>query len=173
MLAYLFFHRPAAGVEPPVYEAALRRFHASLAAARPLGFIGSSTYRAGGGYRDWYLVESSAALDRLNAAAVSGARSSDHEAVAHMSADGAGKLLALVSGNPRTDAGFEIHLSKPAGMTYPEFYERLKPWTDRPEITLWRRMMVLGPPPEFCLTASSDQTLPAAMSPDRVRRDAV
>jgi len=173
VLAYLFFHRPAVGVEPAVYEAALRRFHASLAAAGPPGFIGSRTYRVGGRYSDWYLVESSAALDELNEAAVNSARSSDHDAVAHMSADGAGKLLALVTGKPRTDAGFEIHFSKPVGMTYPEFYERLKPWTDRPEMTLWRRMMVLGPPPEFCLTASSDQMLPAAMSPDRLRRDAI
>jgi hypothetical protein len=173
LLAYVFFHRPAAGVEAPAYEAALRRFHASLAAAGPPGFVGSCTYRVDGGYGDWYLVESSAALDRLNEAAVGGARASDHDAVAHMSADGAGKLLTLVSGNVRTEPGFEIRFSKPAGMAYPELYERLKPWTDRPELTLWRRMMVLGPPPEFCLTGPSDQTLPAAMSPESFARELV
>ena len=166
MLAYVFFHRPAPGLETTVYEAALRRFHASLAEATPAGFAGSSTYRVREGYSDWYLVESSAALDPLNEAAVTGARSSDHDAVAHMSADGAGKLLALVSGRARFEPGFEIRFSKPAGMTYPELYDRLKPWTDRPELTLWRRMMVLGPPPEFCLTAPSDQMLPAALSPE-------
>ena len=173
MLAYVFFHRAAPGVQAPAYETALRRFHESLAGSPPSGFISSSTYRVGGGYGDWYLIESSAALDALNEAAVKGARSSDHDAVAHMSADGAGKLLALVSGNARTEPGFEIRFSKPAGMTYPELYERLKPWTDRAELTLWRRMMVLGPAPEFCLTAPSDQTLPAAMSPESLTRDPI
>lgn len=173
MLAYVFFHRPAPGVETQAYEAALRRFHASLAEGPPSGFIGSSTYRVGGGYADWYLVESSAALDALNEAAVNSARSSDHNALAHMSADGAGKLQTLVSGHARTEPGFEIRFSKPAGMTYPEFYGRLKPWTDRAELTLWRRMMVLGPPPEFCLTAPSDQMLPAAMSPESLPRELI
>jgi hypothetical protein len=173
LLAYVFFHRPAPGVEAPIYEAALRRFHASLAAAPPFGFVGSITYRVAQGYSDWYLVESSAALDQLNEAAVNSARSSDHDAVAHMSADGAGKLLALVSGSPRTEPGFEIRFSKPAGMTYPALYERLKPWTGRAELTLWRRMMVLGPPPEFCLTAPSDQMLPSTMSPESLTREPI
>jgi hypothetical protein len=173
LLAYLFFHRPAPGVEVPIYEAALRRFHASLSAAPPSGFVGSNTYRVGQRYSDWYLVESSAALDQLNEAAVNTARSSDHDAVAHMSADGVGKLLALVSGSPRTEPGFEIRFSKPAGMTYPVFYERLKPWTGQAELTLWRRMMVLGPPPEFCLTAPTDQMLPAAMSPESLARELI
>ena len=173
MLAYVFFHRPAPGVQPPAYEAALQKFHASLGAARPSGLIGSSTYRVGGGYADWYLVESSAALDALNEAAVSGARSSQHDAVAHMSADGSGKLLTLVTGLARSEPGFETRFSKPAGMTYPELYERLKPWTDRPEVALWRRMMVLGPPPEFCLTGPSDQILPSAMNPESFPRGLV
>ena len=173
MLAYVFFHRPAPGIEAPIYEAALRRFHDSLSSAPPLGFAGSSTYRIGQSYSDWYLVESSAALDQLNEAAVNSARSSDHDAVAHMSADGTGKLLALVSGSPRTEPGFEIRFSKPAGMTYPAFYERLKPWTDQAELTLWRRMMVLGPPPEFCLLAPSEIQLPEEMRPEILRRDPV
>ena len=173
MLAYVFFHRPASGVETAAYEAALRRFHSSLAATPPPGFIGSTTYRVGGGYGDWYLVETSAALDWLNEGAVNSARAVDHDEVAHMSADGAGKLLTLVSGKARTVPGFEIRFSRPAGMAYPELYERLKPWTDRPELTLWRRMMVLGPPPEFCLTTPSEQTLPAAMSPESLPRDPI
>ena len=173
MLAYVFFHRPAPGVETPAYEAALRKFHASLAGAPPSGFIGSATYRVGGGYGDWYLVESSAALDALNEGAVKGERSPHHDAVAHMSTNGAGKLLTLISGHPRTEPGFEIRFSKPAGMSYRDLYERLKPWTDRGEVTLWRRMMVLGPPPEFCLTAPSDQTLPEVMSPESLTRELI
>jgi hypothetical protein len=173
LLAYVFFHRAGSGAETPVYEAALRRFHAALAAEPPPGFISSATYRIGNGYADWYLVNDSAALDRLNEAAVKGARSAPHDAVAHMSADGAGKLLMLRSGSLRTESGYEIRLSKPAGMGYPDLYERLKPWTDRAEVSLWRRMMVLGPPPEFCLVAPAELDLPPEMSPEALRREPI
>lgn len=181
MLAYVFFHRAAPGVETPAYETALRRFHSSLAGAPPPGFIGSSTYRVGGGYADWYLVDGSAALDVLNEAAVNAARSPSHDAVAHMSSDGAGKLLTLVgrasaartsnSGAGPPEAGFEIRFSKPAGMGYKDLYARLKPWTDQAELTLWRRMMVLGPPPEFCLLVPSEIQLPAEMRAEIFRRE--
>jgi hypothetical protein len=173
VLAYVFFHRAGSGVEAPAYEAALRRFHTALAGEPPPGFISSTTYRIGNGYADWYLVDNSAALDRLNEAAVKGARSSPHDAVAHMSADGAGKLLMLRSGSPRTEPGFEIRFSKPAGMGYPELYERIMRWTDRAEVSLWRRMMVLGPAPEFCLVAPSEQQLPAEMRPETHRREPI
>jgi hypothetical protein len=72
-LAYVFSHRPADGVDIADYEIALKRFHASLGGSPPVGFLGSSTFRTGDRYSDWYLVESSAALDFLNEAAVSGA----------------------------------------------------------------------------------------------------
>jgi hypothetical protein len=173
VLAYVFFHRPAPGVEIQAYEVALRRFHGLLAEGPPPGFIGSNTYRIGAGYADWYLIESSAALDPLNEAAVTGVRSSTHDAVAHMSADGAGKLMVLISGRAGTAPGFEIRFSKPAGMSYPELYTRLKPWTDRREVSLWRRMMVLGPAPEFCMVAPSERQLPAEMRPDTLRREPV
>jgi hypothetical protein len=169
----VFFHRAASGVEIPTYETALRRFHASLASDPPPGFISSTTYRIGSGYAEWYLVDSSAALDPLNEAAVKGARSRPHDAVAHMSADGAGKLFMLKSGPARTEPGFEIRFAKPAGMGYPELDERLKTWTDRDEVSLWRRMMVLGPGPEFCLVAASEQHLPDEMRPEVLRREPI
>jgi hypothetical protein len=173
VLAYVFFHRAGSGVEIPPYETALRRFHAALTSEPPPGFISSTTYRIGNGYADWYLVDNSSALDRLNDAAVKGARSAPHDAAAHMSADGAGKLLVLKSGSVRTEPGYEIRFSKPTGMGYPELYERLEPFTDRAEISLWRRMMVLGPAPEFCLVASSEQHLPDEMRPEIVRREPI
>lgn len=173
MLAYVFFHSSGPSVETGTYEAALRRFHAALAAEPTPGFISSTTYRIGDSYADWYLVENSGALDPLNDAAVKGARSSPHDAVAHMSADFAGKLLALRSGRAATEPGFEIRLSKPAGIAYGEFYERLQPWTDRAEVSLWRRMMVLGPAPEFCLVAPTEHELPSEMSPEVLRREPI
>ena len=173
MLAYVFFHRAASGVEAPSYEAGLRRFHEALRSEPPPGFVSSTTYRIGNGYADWYLVDNSAALDRLNEAAIKGARSAPHDAVAHMSADGAGKLLMLRSGSARPEPGFEIRFSKPAGTSYAELYERLTTWTDRAEVSLWRRMMVLGPAPEFCLVAPSALDLPQEMRPELLRREPI
>ena len=173
MLAYLFFHRAAPGVDARAYEDGLRRFHEALAQAGVPGFAGSRTYRTGGRYCDWYLVESSASLDALNDAAVSGGRSVAHDDVARQATDAAGKLLKLVSGSYDANATNEVRFAKPRGMSYADHYARLKPWTERGDVSLWRRMMVLGPAPEFCLLARSDVQLPAEMEPEVSSREGV
>jgi hypothetical protein len=173
MLAYVFSHRPGAGVDVAVYEAALKRFHAALASAPPSGLVRSSTFKVGDRYSDWYLVDGSAALDVLNAAAVSGGRTPAHDAAARMAVDGVGKLYSLVSGEPAAGPGFEIQFSKPAGVGYPDHYERMRPYTNRTGVSLWRRMMVLGPPPEFCLLAPSEIELPSEYRPEVLRRDPI
>lgn len=173
MLAYVFSHRPAPGVDTAGYEEALRRFHAALASAPSSGFVRSSTYRIGGGYSDWYLVESSAALDWLNAAAISGTRTPAHDAAARMAVDGVGKLWSLAGGEPAPGPGFEVRFAKPPGTSYTDLHARLQPWTSLPAVSLWRRMMVLGPPPEFCLVAPSALELPAEMQPEVLSRDPI
>jgi hypothetical protein len=173
MLAYVFSHRPADGVDIADYEGALKRFHATLAASPPAGFLGSSTFRVGDRYSDWYLVDSSAALDVLNDAAVSGARTQAHDAAAHMAVDFAGKLYGLSAGEPLLDPGYEIRFSKPAGMGYADLYERIKKYTIGPGASLWRRMMVLGPPPEFCLIAPTEVELPQEFRPEVLSRDPI
>jgi hypothetical protein len=174
LLAYVFSHRPAPGADKKSYEEALRRFHAALASAPSSGFVRSATYRIGEGYSDWYLVESSAALDWLNAAAISGARTPAHDTAARMAVDGVGKLLSLVSGEPPSgEPGVEVRFAKPAGMSYADLYARLQPWSIMPAVSLWRRMMVLGPPPEFCLVAPSALELPAEMRPEVLGRAAI
>lgn len=173
MLAYLFFHRPDQGVEVAAYEEGLRRFHAALAASRPKGFVFSRTYRVGDRYCDWYLVETSAALDSLNDAAVGGLSGPVHDAVARMAVDGAGKLLRLAAGSPSPDARYEIRFAKPRGMKYADLYASLGRWTRQDGVGLWRRMMVLGPPPEFCLLAPSEARLPSELTPEIFRRDPV
>jgi len=173
MLAYVFSHRAAGGVDLSDYEAALGHFHATLASAPPGGFLESTTYRVGERYSDWYLVENSAALDGLNLAAVSGPRTAAHDSAARMAADGVGKLYGLAGGETAHGPGFEIHFSKPAGMTYADLYERMQPFTAPPKTSLWRRMMVLGPPPEFCLVAPSELELPREFRAEVLRRDPI
>lgn len=170
MLAYVFSHRPAHGVEVEAYEKSLRRFHRALAKAALRGFVTSSTFRIAGGYSDWYLLATSAAMDGLNEAAVSGHRAASHDAAAGMAADGVGKLFMLTAGEHSTEAGFEVRFSKPAGMKYADLYSLLEPWTAAPGVSLWRRMMVLGPPPEFCLVSPSQVALPEEMRPEVLQR---
>jgi hypothetical protein len=172
LLAYVFFHHARPGHDAAAYEEGLRRFHASLAQARPVGFISSATYRSGGGYSDWYLVENSAALDPLNDAAVGGSVRPVHDAVAHVATDFAGKLYALIAGQP-DGLAFETRFSKPAGMTYRELYDQLQAWTRIGGVSLWRRMMVLGPPPEFCLLSPTELDLPAEMKAEVLTRELV
>lgn len=162
MLAYVFSHRPAPDSDVAAYEEALRRWHAELARSGTAGFVKSTTYVIGDAYSDWYLVESSAALDGLNDAAVSGSRSAPHDAAARMAAGGSGKLLRLARGEADLEAPYEIGFSKPAGMPYPALYQSLERFGG----SLWRRMMVLGPPPEFCLVARSPVELPAEFAPE-------
>jgi hypothetical protein len=173
MLAYVFSHRPAGGVTAGSYEESLRRFHAALARAAPTGFIASATFRMAGAYSDWYVLESSAALDALNVAAVSGERAASHNAAARMAAGGTGKLLSLAAGDYSMAAGYEVRFSKPTGMTYADLYARLQSWTAPPGVSLWRRMMVLGPPPEFCLITPAEARLQEEMQPEVVRREPV
>jgi len=152
------------------YEGALRRFHAELAGSRPAGFVSSTTYRFSDGYSDWYLLENSAALDVLNAAAVSGARAASHDMAARMAGWGSGKLLSLAQGDPDLDALYEVAFAKPAGMAYPELYAMLEPFAARAGAALWRRMMVLGPPPEFCFVTRAPIELPAELAPTAQER---
>ncbi len=173
MLAYVFSHRPAKGVGVAAYEESLRRFHRLLAEARPRGLLDSATYRVAGAYEDWYRIESSAALEVLNDAAVRGRQGHAHDDAARMTADGSGKLYSLAAGALSSDAGFEVRFSKPAGTSYPDLYARLRQWTELPGVSLWRRMMVLGPPPEFCLIASSAPQFPAETRPEVLRRELI
>ena len=153
------------------YEDALRRFHAELARGGPAGFVASTTYRFDDGYSDWYLVENSAALDVLNEAAVSGARAASHDAAARMAAWGSGKLLSLTQGEGDVDALHEAAFAKPPGMAYGDLYAMTAAFTAQEGVALWRRMMVLGPPPEFCFVSREPTQLPAELAPDvRIRR---
>jgi len=173
VLAYVFSHRPADGADIAAYEASLRGFHELLAKAKPEGFISSSTFRVSGRYDDWYLLEGSAAMDVINHIAMKDEQGRAHDEVARMAADGYGKLYKLASGDPPAGNGYEVRFSKPHGIKYPDFYARLDPWTREPTVSLWRRQMVLGPAPEFCLISDKDFELPADMTPEALKREPI
>ena len=105
MLAYVFWHWPAPSIEPAVYEQALAGFHGALRVSPPRGFLGSYAHRVESApwlpagtlapayvYEDWYRLETSAALDALDEAAVSSPLREPHDRVARIAAGGTAGL---------------------------------------------------------------------------------
>ena len=173
MLAYVFWHRPRAGVASSEYETALARFHRSLAQAAPPGFDRSASYRIAarpwtgippGGYEDWYLVADWRALGDLNAAAVSGARAEPHDHIAMQAGDGAGAVYGLRMGHVAPDdARHATWFAKPPGISYGDLDGLLQEVAGGPGHALWQRQMVLGPAPEFCLLGPAETELPPGL----------
>src|SRR5678815_4388932 len=107
MLAYVFWHWPQSSIDPDAYVNHLIDFHQTLAANKPNGFQQSVVFRIRGAswlntsddaYEEWYLLDDSAAMDRLNDAAVSGVCEEPHNKVAREAADGTGGLYRLRQG---------------------------------------------------------------------------
>jgi len=165
MLAYVFWHWPQSGIDRDSYVGHLVQFQQTLAANKPNGFRESVVFRIrdagwlktnGEAYEDWYLLDDSAALDRLNDAAVSGACEEPHNRVAREAADGIGGLYRLRAGSEDlAQAKFAAWLSKPSGVSYKDFYAGLDSLTSQPGVALWGRQMTLGPTTEFCLHSPS------------------
>ena len=174
MLAYVFWHWPQANVEAETYVAHLASFHRTLAANKPEGFRHSVVFRIsdadwlqtrGAAYEEWYLLDDSAAMDRLNDGAVSGVCEEPHNRVAREAAGGTGGLYRLRAGaGILNEARFAVWLSKPEGMAYRDFFEALGSLTSQPGVALWGRQMTLGPTTEFCLHSQSPLQLPAGFS---------
>ena len=174
MLAYVFWHWPQSNVDSDSYVEHLTQFHQVLAANKPEGFQQSVVFRIRGAnwlnttdeaYEEWYLLDDSAAMDRLNEAAVSGVCEEPHNRVARAAADGIGGLYRLrAGGEDLAHAKFAVWLSKPAGVTYKDFYAALEPLTAQPGVALWGRQMTLGPTTEFCIHSTNPIELPPGFS---------
>ncbi len=171
VLAYVFWHWRRPDADFKAYEQALRNFQRALAATRPPGYLQSFVFRLaavpwlespGPVYEEWYLTEGSAALDPLNAAAVAGACQEPHDRAARAAGGGTAGLYRLRAGDVvLAEARHGAWFAKPRGVSYPDFYQRLRPWTERAGASLWGRQMTLGPAPEFCLRSPVALDLPA------------
>ena len=175
MLAYVFWHWPQADRHAAEYERIQRAFHRALAESAPSGFLRSTVFRLGahapwlGGapaYADWYLVDSSAALDPLNVAAVSGICEQPHAEVARAMAAGAGSLLTLRGEVANVEAArHATWLTKPRSMAYDAFYAEVASASAATQVSLWRRTMVLGPTPEFVVLSPASLSLSDTLQP--------
>ena len=172
VLAYVFWHTPAAIDGIVTYEAALAAFHRSLDPADISGFRGSQAFLVQGAmwvsssvvYEDWYLVDDFTALGELNDAAVSGHRQRPHDDVAGMAGEGTAGVYALRQGAQLSDARRAAWFGKTAGASYDKFLSRLGG-----RGSLWQRQMVLGPTPEFCSLGDEDPPS-GAVTVTRVRK---
>ncbi|MGH7559543.1 MAG: hypothetical protein ACRENB_00840 [Gemmatimonadales bacterium] len=172
-LAYVFWHWRRPGVPAAEYEGSQERFHAALASAPPDGFEGSHRFALSGAawahegleaYEDWYLVRDSAALEVLNAGAVSASRKPPHDAAAAGAAGGAAGVYALRIGRPLAAARHAHWFGKPDGMSYVDLWALLTPRLKRHGAALWMRFMVLGPTPEFGLRSAGPIELPPELT---------
>lgn len=155
MLAYVFTHRSASGIDDAAYATRLIAFHRALAATPPAGFIASRVWHLktgplGRAFEDWYLVTDWAALGELNDAAVTGERKAPHDAVAALSGDGAGAIYRLSHGTPNVNARYRTRAPKPAGVPYETFLPQLHRAAGA-DGAVWQRQMVLGPDTEFLI----------------------
>jgi hypothetical protein len=143
VLAYVFWHRPAAAADVTAYEAAQRPFHAAIEVPSASFRIERLPFGDGSGYEDWYLVEDWAGLGKLNESAVDNARRDQHDHAASNAAAAWGSVYELVRGTAEIPAGVEW-LDKPRNEPSADFIASL------PHTSIWRRQLVLGPAPEFC-----------------------
>jgi hypothetical protein len=158
MLAYVFWHRPRAGVSPTEYESRLCAFHDQLDVPSASFRLDRLPFGDGGGYEDWYLVEGWSELGELNLRAVAGARAAPHDASARLAAEGWGGVYALLRGDRRPPESVRW-MAKPAGEGYQEFIAGLAAQT------VWQRQMLLGPAPEFCLASGNESAERVAVYP--------
>jgi len=183
MLAYVFWHRPLDDAAVEVYEHAEIAFHRSLAHAPPAGFQGSAVFRVAGlpwlegpGYEDWYFVEDYTALGVLNMAAVGHGHRTAHDGIAHRFGAGAGGLYGLIEGHPPVgpkafgQESAAVWVERAPGIERRALGDLLGDGMDSQHASLWRRQLVLGPAPEFCLLAGDHAKLglPAGMAPSRL-----
>lgn len=172
MLAYVFWHWPQPGVDTKTYVEHLVAFHRTLGANKPVGFHGSRVFRIHGAswletksdaFEDWYLIEDSAALDRINDAAVSGPCEAPHNLVAREAAGGTAGLYRLRFGKLLNDVRYAMWLAKPEGVSYTDFYSLVEPIG-----AVWQRQMTLGPTTEFVIHSAEPIQLPAALTPSQL-----
>jgi len=174
-LAYVFWHWPRPEVALRDYETKLASFMRSLNGARPSGLVEALSFRAeavpwspapGRTYEDWYIVESFHALGVLNDAAVEGETKEPHDSIAKDYQKGAGGILRLVMGDFEPSlARYSTWIEKPIGPPYRSYYGEVSKALGDRKSDLWRRQMVLGPCPQFCVRSAEDLDLPASFRP--------
>jgi hypothetical protein len=118
------------------------------------------------GYEDWYLVEDFAAIGVLNEAAVGRGHKTSHNEAARLMGSGTAAIFSLLEGDTAAMGrqGVSVWVGREPGSARAEVAGLLVDGVAGPA-ALWRRQLVLGPAPEFCLLAREP---PAGVAPARL-----
>lgn len=176
MLAYVFWHQRESTSVKEAYQEKLIAFHQRLQERQPQGFICSMVLEMAHlpwmtegkeAYEDWYILENSAALDRLDEAAVTGMCREPHQQVASLASNGTGGLYRWKEGAVdlvyKAEMRFATWFSKPAGMKYDTLYELFRQSQGKHQGMVWQRQMTMGPALEFCWQSSQKGLLGEGM----------
>lgn len=199
ILKFVLWTWPSATASAADFRDSRVKFHEVLAHTRVDGFLGSAMFAidtapwAGAFlfenspwatghrtvYEEWYLFHGSAALDAINERVHEGPYKESHGKFLRQDLGGecAGLYYARKGDIEQAVAGLRnpectLWFNKTSG-TYDELLARLAPTMGSSRCVLWRRLLVLGPTPEFHVDVDALVTLPEDLRPYRVRRTAI
>jgi hypothetical protein len=127
-------------------------------------------------FEEWYLFHGSAALDAVNERVQAGPYKESHGKFLRQDLGGecAGLYYARKGDLETALAGTKTQCTLWFNKVYPTYedlFKQLAPATTRS--VLWRRLLVLGPTPEFHVDLDASTTLPEELKPYKVLRTRV